>query len=171
MGVHRFIKSFKYAFCGIGRCIREERNMRIHTAAAFYVLLFSPFFRFTRGEWGVLILTLSLVMAAECVNTAIERLCDRVGKEYSPLAKAAKDLAAGAVLLCALGAAAVGVCLFWRPEVFLEIAAWFSARPPAIAALLLSAVCLGLYCVLGFPETRRKKDKPGGENPPPAGRG
>ncbi len=160
MGIRRFIKGFGYAFSGILRCICEERNMRIHTAAVFYVLLFAPFFHLTRAEWAILFLTMALVLAAECVNTALERLCDRVGKEFSPLVKAAKDIAAGAVLICAAAALAVAVCLFWRPEVFPEIAAWFSERPWSLAVLLLSAVCLFMYCFWGVPGLRGRKGRP-----------
>ena len=159
MGIKRFLKGFRYAFAGIGRCILEERNMRIHTVAVFYVLLFAPFFHLTRGEWSILFLTMALVLAAECVNTAVERLCDRIGKEYNPLIKAAKDIAAGAVLICAAGAVCVALCLFWRPEVFWQIGLWFADRPWALAALILSAVCLFLYCFLGLPRLS-KADRP-----------
>ena len=159
MGIGRFIKGFGYAFSGIVRCICEERNMRIHTVAVFYVLLFAPFFHFSAVEWAVLFLTMALVLAAECVNTALERLCDRVGKEFSPLIKAAKDIAAGAVLICAVAAVCVAVCLFWRPDIFPEIAAWFSERPLSILALALSIVCLFLYCFLGIPVPHSEEDK------------
>ena len=81
----RFLKGFLYAFQGIAYCISHERNMRIHTVALLYVSAFSLFFQLSRVEYAVLFLTFALVMMAEMVNTAIERLCDKTAKEYHPL--------------------------------------------------------------------------------------
>ena len=122
MGIKRFLKVFRYAFAGIGRCVLEERNMRIHTVAALYVLFFSVFFRFTPAEYGVLILTIGSVLSAELFNTAV------------------KDLAAGAVLVCALAALGVGAALFWRPEQIAELGAWLLGQPWRLPILLLSLV-------------------------------
>ncbi len=111
-----FLKGFKYAFCGIIRCIKNERNMRTHTVAALYVLIFARFFTFSRGEFALLLLTIGAVMAAEAVNTSIEELCNKVCRERDERIKRSKDAAAGAVLILAIFAAAIGVTLFSDPE-------------------------------------------------------
>lgn len=76
--------------------------MRIHLTAAVYVLFFSPFLGVTRSEYGVLLLTIATVIAAEAFNTAMEMLCDYAQKSYNPLIGKTKDIAAGAVLVCAV---------------------------------------------------------------------
>ena len=75
--------------------------MRFHTAVMLYVLAFSPFFTLTKTQYAVLILTISSVISAEMLNTAAEELADLSAADYNPLARAAKDIAAGAVLVCA----------------------------------------------------------------------
>ena len=86
--------TFLHALCGIIHCIKNERNMRFHTVAALYVLVFARFFAFSREDFGLLMLTIGGVMAAEAVNTAIEELCDKISPEYDPLIKHAKDAGA-----------------------------------------------------------------------------
>ena len=85
--------------------------MRIHLTAAVYVLFFSPFLGVTRSEYGVLLLTIAMVIAAEAFNTAMEMLCDYAQKSYNPLIGKTKDIAAGAVLVCAVFAAFVGIAV------------------------------------------------------------
>ena len=86
-----FLKGFLYAFSGIIHCIKNERNMRFHTVAALYVLIFARFFHFSRGEYILLLLTISSVMVLEAVNTAIEELCDKVSPERDEHIRHAKD--------------------------------------------------------------------------------
>jgi len=107
------IKSFINAFRGIFHAIRHERNMKIHIIAAIAVNFMAWRCGFDRVEWAVLILTCALVMSLEVINTAIERLVDKLSPEQSPLAKAAKDCAAGAVLIAAIAAVIIAVILFW----------------------------------------------------------
>mgnify|MGYP005790122469 FL=1 len=145
----RFFKSFKYAFRGIVYCINNERNMRIHTAAALYVFAFSHFFEITRTGYAVLLLTFALVMAAELFNTVAEEITDMIAASYHPVARIIKDLAAGGVLVCALFAVGVGVCLFWQPESFLRILRFFMDRPWRIAAFLASLIAAALYVIQG----------------------
>ena len=90
----RFFKSFKYAFRGIVYCINNERNMRIHTAAALYVFAFSHFFEITRTGYAVLLLTFALVMAAELFNTVAEEITDMIAASYHPVARIIKALKA-----------------------------------------------------------------------------
>lgn len=145
----RFIKSFKYAFRGIVYCINNERNMRIHTVAALYVLLFSLFFELSRERYAILFLTISAVISAEIFNTVAEELTDMSAASYNPLSRIIKDAAAGAVLVCAIFAVIVGVCLFWQPPVFATIFAWFTARPVLLLLLLLSVAASIVYIKYG----------------------
>lgn len=135
----RFLKGFYYAAVGIVSCIKTERNMRVHLCAAFYVLLLMPFYGFTRGEKAAVFLCIGAVTAAEAFNTAIEAAIDRCSPETHPLAKLAKDAAAGAVLLIAAASAAVGVTLYFDLDAFGRIADFFSARPMMLVLMLISA--------------------------------
>ena len=143
----RFLKGFLYAFQGIAYCISHERNMRIHTVALLYVSAFSLFFQLSRVEYAVLFLTFALVMMAEMVNTAIERLCDKTAKEYHPLIK--HDMAAGAVLVCAVFAVGVAVCLFGDAAVYPVIWSWFLSRPWAFVLFLVFSLLSVVYIVAG----------------------
>ena len=141
--------SFRFAFRGIWYCLKNERNFRIHLAAACYVLFFSRFYGFSHSETVVLLLTVSLVIAAEMINTAIERLVDMLSPSYNPLARLAKDIAAGAVLIFALIAVVIGAVMFWNIPVFGEIFQYFSASALRPALLLLTAVLSALFIFCG----------------------
>ena len=147
-GLRRFARGFRWAFCGIGRCIRSERNMRVHTVMALYVLVLSAFFPFNAGERALLWVCIGMVMAAETFNTAIEKLCDRFCPEHDERIGRVKDLAAGAVLLTALGALGAGISLFWRPQVLLSLWQNLCGQPLwGIAAA--GALLLGLWFIRG----------------------
>lgn len=118
--------SFKCAFKGISFVLRHERNMRIHLVAALYVAFFSAFYNFSRSEIVLLVITCALVMILEVLNTSIEVIVDKVSPKYSPLAKIAKDTAAGAVLLSAVMTVIVGIVLFFDLEKFKLILLFFS---------------------------------------------
>jgi len=143
-----FLKGFKYAFCGIIHCVKNERNMRFHTVAALYVLIFARFFHFTKGEWGLLILTIGSVIAAEAVNTAIEALCDKVCEQKDNRIKITKDAAAGAVLALAIAAAAIGAVLFSSAEGWQELAGFYYTHPVNLIGLLILSVLSVLFVVL-----------------------
>ena len=104
--------SFRYAFAGLAYCFRTQRNFRIHIAFAIGATLVGLFLGLTWVEWAVLVGIFVLVLSAEMVNTMIEALVDLVTLEYHPLAKIAKDVAAGVVLLTAIGAVVVGLIIF-----------------------------------------------------------
>lgn len=152
-----FYRSFLCAVRGIAHCLRRERNMRIHTAAALYVLFFSAFFELSRAEYAVLILTIGSVLTTELLNTTAEDLCDFVSPGFARRIGLVKDLAAGAVLVSALAALGVGAALFWRPERFLEIAAWFWEQPWRLAALLLSFVPAFLFIQQPWRRGKRRR--------------
>ena len=107
---NKFIKSVPHAFRGIMSLIKNENNFRIHLLAVIVVIISGFLIGFSEGEWLAVILTMGGVLALEAVNTAIETIIDLVSPEYHILAKKAKDVAAGAVLLfvfAALGVAGV----------------------------------------------------------------
>lgn len=106
------LKSFVYAGRGIWSFLRREPNAWIHCTAIGVVTTAGIVLGINRMEWMVVVLCFALVLAAEAFNTAIERLVNLVSPQYHPLAGDVKDVAAGAVLLCAIAAAIVGVILF-----------------------------------------------------------
>ncbi len=110
--LNKRIKSFGYAFKGIASLIKKEHNAWIHCTAIVVVTLAGFYFGITPTEWCIVVLCFGLVLAAEGFNTAIERLVDLVSPEYHPIAGDVKDVAAGAVLICAIAAAIVGMIVF-----------------------------------------------------------
>lgn len=106
------LKSFKYAGKGIYKLISGEHNAWIHCAAIVVVTIAGFYFNITRGEWIAVIVCFGLVLSAEGFNTAIEKLTDLVSPERHPIAGDVKDIAAGAVLICAIAAAIVGFIIF-----------------------------------------------------------
>lgn len=108
----KIIASFQYAFRGIADLIRTERHGRFHAVAAIVVITAGLLLHLSACEWIAVILCISLVASLEAMNTAIEHLTNLVSPDYHPLAGRAKDVAAGAVLLAATGAAAVGLIIF-----------------------------------------------------------
>lgn len=112
MKIKKFTESFNHAIEGIIYTIRTQRNMKIHMVIAILVLFFSLFFDLTKTEMLILFFTITLVIVLEMVNTAIEATIDVLANYYHPLAKIAKNVAAGAVLIAALNAMVVGYLIF-----------------------------------------------------------
>lgn len=115
------LHSFRDALRGAWLCICSERNMRIHATACGYVLFFALKMKLPPGELACLLLAMGLVTGAEAMNTALEKLCDHVCGEHNPEIGRVKDLAAGAVLLCAIFAALTGGVIFLRPELWAAV--------------------------------------------------
>lgn len=113
MRVRNIIDSFNYAIQGIVYALRTQRNMRIHFTAAFFMIILSLFFNFSRLELLILFFTISLVIVTEMINTAIEKTIDMITKEYHQLAEIAKNVAAGAVLIASVNAIIVAYLLFF----------------------------------------------------------
>lgn len=108
----RWIAVFKFAAEGLLYVFRHERNMRIHGTAAAVAAAVGAWVRLDRGEWLWITACIALVWLTECVNTAVERAVDAaVGSERHPLAKAAKDAAAAAVLVASLFALAAAAMI------------------------------------------------------------
>lgn len=106
------LHSFGYAWQGIRGCIGKEQNLSFHLITSLAVIIAGIGFDISRNEWIAVILCIGLVIAAELFNTAIERLVDFVSSQRHPIAGQVKDIAAGAVLVCALAAIAVGLIIF-----------------------------------------------------------
>lgn len=105
-------KSFGYAFEGIFTGIKKERNMKIHCLAVLCVVAAGFVFRISVSEWCICLILFGVILSLELVNTAMEAVVDLVTEERRPLAKLAKDTAAGAVLIAAIMAAGVGLLIF-----------------------------------------------------------
>ena len=104
-------ESFSHAFDGIMAGV-EERNMKIHFGFVLLVLIFGLLLQISATEWCICFTLFGLVLSLELVNTAVEAVVDLVTEEYKPLAKTAKDAAAGAVLIAAIMAAVTGLIIF-----------------------------------------------------------
>lgn len=104
--------SFKYAFRGIYFAFRDNLNLKIHLTFAIVVILLSIYLNVSHLERVILGLMILMVMAAEMINTSIEEMVDLITSEHREQAKIAKDVAAGMVLLTAVGAIIVGIMIF-----------------------------------------------------------
>jgi len=113
MKKHSLPESFKYAFAGILETLKKERNFKIHVCAAVCALGLSILLKISAVEFACILISIAMVLSAELINTAIESAVDLfIGDRLHPLAKAAKDAAAGAVLITAVNAVAVGAAIF-----------------------------------------------------------
>ncbi|WP_321331202.1 diacylglycerol kinase family protein [uncultured Bacteroides sp.] len=108
----KILKSFSYAGTGIVGFLRAEHNAWVHCLAIVVVTAAGFCFHIAKNEWIAVIFCFGLVLAAEAFNTAIERLTDLVSPQQSPIAGNVKDIAAGAVLICAIVAAIIGLIIF-----------------------------------------------------------
>lgn len=113
MGLKKMVDSFNHAINGVIDTVRTERNMKIHLVATLGVLIACFCFDVSKLEFLVLAVTVTMVIAAELINTSIEAAIDMTTNYYHPLAKIAKNAAAGAVLITAINALVVGYVIFW----------------------------------------------------------
>lgn len=105
-------KSFRYAFAGLGFMVRTQHNAWLHAAATIGAVGAGLAWGITGSDWKWLILTIAAVWVAETMNTAFEHLCDVVSPEHHDSVKLAKDVAAAAVLICAIAAVVMGWLIF-----------------------------------------------------------
>jgi len=112
--LRRTVYSFRHAGRGLRWAVSSQANVRVHLAAAVVVLIAALILRFSAMEFVGLLLCFAIVIAAELFNTTLEVLIDYAWPEHHPMIGRAKDVAAAAVLIAAIGAAAVGVLLFGR---------------------------------------------------------
>ena len=115
--------SFRCAFAGLREVVRSGRNAKIHVAIAVVVIAVGLSLNISRTDWAILLLTIGAVFAAESANTALESVVDLVSPDHHDLARRAKDCAAGAVLVMAIAAIAVGLFVLGPP---LARVIWFA---------------------------------------------
>ncbi|MBO0935066.1 diacylglycerol kinase family protein [Fibrella sp. HMF5335] len=108
----KVLRSFRFAGQGIIDLFRYENNAKVHLLVAVVVVVAGFWLKLSTTEWALIVTQIGLVWAAEGFNTALEKLCDRVTTQHDPLIKAAKDLAAAAVLILGLTAVVVGLLIF-----------------------------------------------------------
>jgi len=109
------LTSFRHAFSGVWYVLRTQRNARIHLTVALVVIALGLWLGLSYAEWAIIVLTIGMVLAAESFNTVAEAVVDLATAERHPLAKIAKDVAAGAVLLMAITAVVVGLLILGPP--------------------------------------------------------
>ena len=107
------LKSFVYAFSGLGFMLRTQHNAWLHSIASLIVVAVGIGLRVSLADWRWLVIAMAMVWVAEIFNTAVEYICDVVSPDYSIAVKHAKDIAAGAVLVCAMAAAFIGAFTLW----------------------------------------------------------
>jgi diacylglycerol kinase (ATP) len=148
------IGSFNVAFEGIIHVLRTQRNMRIHFLIAVAVLITALAVDVSKIELIVLLLSISFVLIAEMVNTAIEAAVDIASTSFDPMAKLAKDIAAGAVLIAAVNALAVGYLVFSgqvadRSNEFLDRLSKAPAELALVALVLVVALVIAMKALSG----------------------
>ncbi len=108
----KFLAGFEYALSGLWYALRTQRNARVHVGIATLVIIAGIVLRISAVEFAILFITISSVFTAEMLNTVFELCVDLASPTYHPLAKIAKDVAAGAVLLSAIFAVVIGLFIF-----------------------------------------------------------
>jgi len=106
------LRSFGFAFAGLGFLFRHEHNMRIHAVAAGAAIMLGILLNISLEDWRWIVVAIVLVITAEAINTAIEQTCNAIGPHHSEAIRAAKDVAAGGVLLCTGAALFIGLTIF-----------------------------------------------------------
>ncbi len=148
----KLLKSFVYAFRGITYCIAHERNMRIHLCFMLYMFGFltvHDFFEVSRTQFAILFAVCGTVLSLEAVNTAIEKAVDLAAEGINPLAKISKDASAGAVLISAIGAVAVGVSILWQPEAFVKMFEYYKENIPVFIGFVISFIASLVFVFAG----------------------
>jgi diacylglycerol kinase (ATP) len=118
--MRKLIRSFGYAFKGLGHAVKTQLNFRVHLVASILAIFMGYALHITVNEWQWIILCIALVLMAELFNTALEFLVDLVSPEYNETAGHVKDIGAGAVVIAALFAVVTGAIIF-LPKLLLLI--------------------------------------------------
>ena len=127
--------------------------MRFHLIMCIYVIAFVlKFYDFSTTQWAVLMLTTSSVLIAEIINTAFERICDTITKEYNENIKYVKDISAGAVLITAIASVAVGIFLLYDVEVFKSMYNYFFVTDIWALIVLFVSIIISMIFILIKPE-------------------
>ena len=108
----KLIDSFKYAYSGIATAFKSEKNMKIHFTMMMLVIIFGILLKISLNEWLVCIMLFCMVIGSEMINTAVENVVNLAMPTKNEVAKNAKDISAGAVLVFAIGSAIIGLIIF-----------------------------------------------------------
>ena len=119
MSIKKRIQSFGFALKGIATLFKTQPNARIHLIAICIVTVAGYLLKVSTSEWCFIVIAFAMVLAAEAFNTAVEFVVDLASPDYHPLAGKAKDVAAAAVLIIAIGAATIGIIIFLPKLLFL----------------------------------------------------
>jgi len=161
-GQQGVVRSFEHAYRGMISAVRTQRNMRFHVVVAVLVLVASLLVGVSKLELAVLVLTIMLVFVTEMFNTALEFVVDLATKEYHPLAKLAKDVSAGAVLVSSVGAVLVGYLILADDLGPLSLATLESIRRSPAHLTLVSLGVVVLVVLLGKALTHSPNSFAGG---------
>ncbi|MEW8956399.1 diacylglycerol kinase [Clostridium sp.] len=144
MSIKKLVDSFNHAIEGIIYTIRTQRNMKIHMIATLAVLTICFFYELSKVELLIICITITMVIGAELINTAIEAAVDATTNFYHPLAKIAKNVAAGAVLITAINALFVGYIIFWDniTEIVFTTVTKIKQSEPYMILIVLVIVCV-----------------------------
>lgn len=148
-------QSFIWALSGLYQAVVTQRNLRIHLVATIWVTWLGIQLELTKVQWAILLLTCGMVIIAELLNSAIEALTNHLIPYRNDDAKAAKDIAAGAVLASALLSICTGVALLWQPDKLLALGYTFVSEPSFLAFASLAAI-VSLIIIFGI----KQKEKP-----------
>lgn len=151
---NRIIESFNHSIEGIILTIRTEPHMKFHIALAFVIIILALIFNVNRLELLILILTVSLVFITEIINTSIERTVDLITDKKHPLAKFAKDAAAGAVMIAAIASIFIGYIIFFDKMLNFVVTthhiARITGRISNISLLIIALLCIIVVSVKAY---------------------
>lgn len=150
----RIIESFNHSIEGIIFTIKEEPHMRFHIAASFIIIILCMIFDVTKYELLILTLTVSLVFLTEIINTSIERTVDLITTKENPLAKFAKDAAAGAVMIASIASLFIGYIVFFDKILYFVITthhiARLTGRVSNISLLIIALLCIIVVSIKAY---------------------
>lgn len=153
----KLLCSFGYALRGIGWAIRTQRNLRIHLVATTYVLLFAWIMRISSVHLCLELLCCMLVISLELVNSALERICDGITREQRTWIRDAKDTAAGAVLIAAIGSVILALVIFFHGGYLSRVQKTFAEYPLSWIAAILMIPAGGMFAFLPSSKNRTIK--------------
>ena len=148
MRVKNPLHGFKYAAEGVVHVFRTQRHMKFHFLIMALVLLLSLVWNLKVWQILALLFSISLVLVAEMFNTAVEAIVDLVTQSYHPLAKFAKDIAAGAVLIAAINSLAVGFLLFFGDSRWEDVPDLVGAHNPTMSTIFIVAAIMTMIYII-----------------------
>ena len=154
------LNPFRCALEGIAEALATQRHLRIHVVVAALVTLFGILLRLSRVDLALLLMAIALVVIAELLNSAVELAVDLASPTLHPIARRAKNIAAGAVLLAAFASAVIGVITLAPPLFRAVVARPFSGESALLAATALALVGTILPAFLPRPSRQGPSSEP-----------